>query len=233
MQEILLYAFLALIVGSMLYSVLGKDVGHGSDDPMDPLKKPETLRPELNQNNNLVEAGAEAATPKFTGPGASGLEDIFKADSSFSAYQFLDGAKQAYGLILEAYADGDKPVLDGLLNKKVKADYFAAIDAREEQKLSQTTDLARIISSEIIGASKIGKTASISVLFTAELATALLDASGETVSGDLDILSKIEEVWQFERTIGSKSPNWILSSVAPHEILDGDTGGPDHSPDTE
>lgn len=224
MQEIILYAVLALIVISMLYSVLGKDIGHGTDPTLDPkdildkiASKPEVLDME----------------PAYDGPGAVGIAAIRKADASFTVAGFLDGAKAAYGMILEAFADGDKETLAGLLNTEVNQAYADAIDDRIKKELRQTTDLARLISAEIVDAERSGKTGRIKVLYVAELATALLNKSGDIVDGDLDVLTRVREVWSYERTLASKNPNWILSSVEPHDTLSGDAGGPDHSPDTE
>lgn len=228
MQELILYAVLALIVGAMLFSVLGKNTGESFDDPLDPKEALDKITGtgSADQENTLV-----PVTPKFEGPAAEGLAAIHKADASFNAGDFLDGAKTAYGMILESFADGDKETLEGLLNTEVYETYANAIDDRVAKNLSQTTDLARLISAEITGASREGKTGNIDVLYTAELATALLDASGEIVSGDLDILSRVAEVWSYERKLGSKNPNWVLCCVEPHET-DGDADGLDHSPDT-
>jgi len=224
MQEIILYAVLTLIVGAMLYSVLGKDVGHGGESKLD-------AKDVLDKLN--VKPDQLATEPAYTGPGAKGIAAIRAADQHFNVGQFLDGAKAAYGMILEAFADGDKETLDGLLNTDVKQAYFDAIDDRKAKEWSQTTDLARLISADIQDAERKGKTGRIRVLYLAELATALIDKNGEIVDGDLDILSRVREVWTYERTLSSKNPNWILSSVEPHETETGKPGGPDHSPDTE
>lgn len=230
MNEIILYAVLALIVGAMLFSVLGKNVGDDSEtrpDEKPPLESFTAFAPIPNRQDTKVEERT------FEGPAAEGLKAIHSADASFSPEEFIDGAKAAYGMILEAYADGDKDTLKGLLNPEVKQAYYDAIDARIEQDLTQTTDLARLISAEIVTASRAGKTGRIGVMYVAELATALVDKNGEVVSGDLDVLSRVKEVWSYERTLSSKNPNWVLCSVEPHDTLKGDTGGPDHSPDTE
>ena len=224
MQELILYAVLALIVGAMLFSVLGKNIGESLDTPLDPQDALDKFKdkPKLVPNPE----------PEFEGPAAKGLKDIYAADASFTVPVFLDGAKTAYGMILEAFADGDKETLKDLLNAEVRKSYTAAIDERTAKKLTQTTDLARLISAEIVTASRTQKTGRIGVLYKAELAAALLDASGEIVSGDLDILSRVAEVWSYDRTLGSKNPNWVLCCVEPHDVIDGHTDGPDHSPDT-
>ena len=223
MQEIILYAVLALIVISMLYSVLGKDIGHGSEGSMDTKDILDKI---------AIKSDDTETEPAYEGPGADGIAAIRKADSTFTIGSFLDGAKAAYGMILEAFADGDKETLAGLLNADVNQAYVDAIEAREKKELRQTTDLARLISAEIVDAERSGKTGKIKVLYVAELATALLDKAGEVVDGDLDILTRVREVWTYERTLSSRNPNWILSSVEPHDAVDGEVSGPDHSPDT-
>lgn len=224
MQEIILYAVLALIVVSMLYSVLGKDIGHGSETSLDPKDILDKI---------ASKSDGQDVEPEYEGPGAVGISAIRKADANFTVSDFLDGAKAAYGMILEAFADGDKETLAGLLSADVNQAYVDTVDDREKKELRQTTDLARLISAEIVDAERSGKTGRIKVLYVAELATALLDKSGDIVDGDLDVLSRVREVWSYERTLASKNPNWVLSSVEPHDTLSGDKGGPDHSPDTE
>lgn len=223
-QELILYAVLAIIVGAMLFSVLGKNTGESFDTPLDPKDALDKFSDDINPQ--------AAPAPEFEGPAADGLKAIYAADPSFNADKFIDGAKTAYGMILEAFADGDKETLEDLLNGDVRETYYAAIDDRIAKELSQTTDLARLMSAEIVGASRQAKVGNIDVLYTAELATALLDTTGTIVSGDLDVLSRVSEVWSYERKLGSKNPNWVLCCVKPHDNLDGDTDSPDHSPDT-
>ncbi len=238
MSDILLYAILTIIVGGLLYSVLGKDVGQ------DPNQRPNKKPGQGKDANDVMESffGNPAKTkappkpapqePAFIGPSAEGLGQIAAADASFSLPHFLDGAKGAYGMILEAFAQGDKDTLAALLTDEVKDRYFAAIDELAAKGLTQKTDLARLIDAEVVSAEKIGKTAIIRVAYFAELATALTDKDGKVVEGDLDMLSRVREIWSFERTLGSKDPNWKLSGVEPHTSSNPENGGPDHSPDT-
>ncbi len=219
MYEVILYAALATIVCVVLYSVLGKSVGQGPESGVDPLK--------MFQDKPQIDA--TPAQPVFNDRGIAGLGEIAKADPSFNERQFIDGAKGAYSMILEAFADGDRDELSGLLTKKVYKVYDEAISEREEQNLTQVTDLGRLISAEVIGADKMGKTAKLSVKFEAELTSALIDKDGKAVQGDLDILSRVSEVWTFERKIGAADPNWRLCDVA---ASNGDPVEADPTPDT-
>ncbi len=225
MQEIILYAVLAIIVLAMLYSVLGKDIGN---DPTQGL--PDGLKNTLNPADAPI---IRPAQPLYEGPGADGINAIARMDRGFNLEQFLDGAKMAYGMILESFADGDKETLRNLLSDDVYEAYSAAIDERQEKGLRQRTDLARLISAEISDADLNGKTGTIRVLYDAELATALIDKEGETVEGDLDLLSRVNEVWDYERNLSQNNPNWILSAVEPANTEDGAPLSPDSAPDTE
>ena len=240
MSDILLYAILTIIVGGLLYSVLGKNVGQDPNQHK-PGSKPSGQGKDANDvmdsffgnpANDKAEAKPAPQKPAFIGPAAEGLGKIAAADANFSLPQFLDGAKGAYGMILEAFADGDKDTLADLLTDEVKDSYFAAIDDLAAKGLTQVTDLARLIDAEVVSAEKSGKTGIIRVAYFAELATALTDKDGKVVEGDLDMLSRVREIWSYERTLNAKNPNWKLSGVEPHTSNNPDADGPDHSPDT-
>ncbi len=219
MHEVILFAAIATVICVMLYSVLGKSVGRGPDD-----------------DGNLPGflAGEPAQTPKvvapvFDGAAPPGIAGIMKLDGGFSLGQFLNGARMAYPMILDAFADGDKEQLQSLLMPDVYDVYVQAIDAREAKGLRQITDLARLIEHEVVSAETVGKIMHISVRYKAELTSALVDAAGETVEGDADTLSVVSELWTFTRKAGDTDPNWKLSDVAPSE---GDKLEADPTPDT-
>ena len=56
---------------------------------------------------------------KAASPLAAGFEKLAQADPAFSPREFLEGAKLAYEMIVEAFAKGDKPALKNLLSKEV------------------------------------------------------------------------------------------------------------------
>lgn len=219
MYDVILYAAIATIICVMLYSVLGKNVGQGPEDGIDPSKRP--------QNPDMKLGIVEPLEPDTHIPG---LADIMKADKDFSPAFFVDGAKAAYSMILEAFASGDREQLKSLLTEDVYAVYATAIDEREASNLTQVTDLARLMGAEIVDAEKSGSLAKITVRYDAEQSSALVDADGQTVQGDPDLLARITEDWTFERDMKSRSPDWRLTDVAPSE---GDALEADPTPDTK
>jgi len=104
------------------------------------------------------------------------LDAIAQADPDFSPAYFIDGAKAAYSMILEAFAAGDRDQLETLLSDDVYKVYAEAIDTREADNLTQVTDLGRLRRAAIKDSHLEGKLARISVLYEAELTSALLNA---------------------------------------------------------
>jgi len=220
MYEVILYAAIATVVCVLLYSVLGKSVGQGPESGVDA----------ANFMDDPAPQGLSVVPPVIDEKSVSGLDAIVKADPSFTPAKFIDGAKQAYSMILEGFADGDKDLLKDLLTKNVYQVYSDAIDDRKSKDLTQVTDLARLRTAEIVEAGRDGKNGYVSVKYESELASALVDIDGNAVQGDPDMLSNVSEVWSFTRNLTAKDPNWRLSDVSPSE---GDDLEADPTPDTK
>lgn len=224
MFEVVLYAAIATIICVAFYSVLGKSVGRGSDDAVDP----EDMFRSSDGGEESEQTPAFASDEDMSDE--LGLGAIARVEANFSPARFVDGAKTAYSMILEAFASGDRETLQDLLTEEVYAIYDAAITEREKQSLTQITDLGRLRTCQIQSARIEDDIAFIRVLYEAEIASALRDADGELVEGDPDVLASISEYWTYERPVGSDDPAWRLSAVEPSE---GDELTADPTPDTK
>ena len=226
MVEVVLFAAAAFVVCVAFYSVLGKSVGRGPDDELNPdeifgsAERPPEPRDARQAARDMAAIAPDDGT---------GLSAIAAADPDFSPARFIDGAKTAYSMILEAFASGDRDTLKGLLTPDTYAVYDAAIAEREAQNLTQVTDLGRLRTAQIVSGRVEGGDAVIRVLYEAEIASALRDAAGELVDGDPDMLASIAEHWTFVRPVGSDDPTWRLAEVEPSE---GDELPADPTPDT-
>jgi len=176
--EVIIFAALAVIVCVMMYSVLGKQVGKGPEDPLNLDKIFKGKEGPATGGSNVVPLAGSVKT-KFS--------PIQAIDASFSEGHFLDGAKAAYSMILEAFASGDKDLLKSLLTDDVYMVYEDAINAREAQNYRQVTDLGRLKSAKV-----------------------------ETVKMD-GAIARISEVWEYERNLKSSDINWRLADVVPSE----------------
>jgi predicted lipid-binding transport protein (Tim44 family) len=188
--QILVLAFVAGFVLFRLYTTLGRRTGE---------ERPVTPQPAQG------ELPREPVSPPMAaqlggGPAGEGVAAITRADPHFEPGHFLQGARAAYELIVNAFAKGDRDALRGLLTPRVYESYAAAIAARDE-KGEAGPELVRLKSAEIAEAALSGDTARVIVRFEAELA--------EGVHGVRDA----RERWTFERNVRSSDPNWLLSRV--------------------
>jgi len=202
--QIILFASVALFFAIRLYSVLGRRTGH-EPEADDAAERPVARDADASDRSLL--------RPAFTGPAAAGLEAIRAADGVFDPEDFIVGATEAYGLIVTAFAAGDRGALQTLLKPDVMARYEDAIKTREDAGRTQIVHIADIADPEIESAGVNDGLAQVEVRFIAELATATKNADGEVVEGDANQLRRVTELWMFERPVDASTPNWVLARV--------------------
>ena len=222
MYEVILYAAIATIVCIVLYSVLGKSVGQDSSEKLNinniTKSKKDNNTSLTNKNLNISRKDNEE------------LIKIQKIDPSFDISDFIGGAKAAYSMIIEAFAEGNKETLKSLLTNKVYRAYIKEIGLREGRKLKQVTDLVRLQDASVKSIKVTGRSATIEVDYNAELSSALFDSDNNLVQGDPDVLAFISETWMYKKDLTSTNLNWLLADVFPNE---GDTLEADPTPDTK
>ncbi|AWW75850.1 preprotein translocase subunit Tim44 [Erythrobacter sp. KY5] len=213
--EIVILAMIAAFLGLRLYSVLGRRAEHEEESVpqrFDAGDKPQAQTPVAGQPAQPAPQRAielEGVMPAVE----RGVREIANADRSFDIGQFMDGAKGAYEMVLEAFWQGDKETLRELCDDDVYAGFSAAIDAREEAGHTLENKLIRIEETRIHSASMDGRMARIAVLFVADIAAVTRDKDGVVVAGSLDDAIESRDVWTFSRNIGSRDPNWVLDET--------------------
>ena len=145
---------------------------------------------------------------------AEGLRSVAQADTGFTPKSFLEGAKQAYEMIVTAYAAGDRATLKNLLEKDVYDGFVRAIGEREA--LGQTVDFTFVglPKVEISDAEYDKKNELVTVRFHAEVVSATRDRDGTLVEGNADQVQVIADEWTFARSPKSRDPNWKVVSTS-------------------
>jgi predicted lipid-binding transport protein (Tim44 family) len=217
--EIVILAMIAAFLGLRLYSVLGRRAEHeeesvpqrfdsGSEDEQRTPASPQYAAP---PKQRVIEM--EGVMPAVE----RGIREIAQADSRFDLAQFLEGAKGAYEMVLEAFWSGDRETLRDLCDDDVYEGFVAAIDAREEAGETLDNKLIRIEETRIHSASldggRGGRIARIAVLFVADIAAVTYDCDGNVIAGSLDDAIESRDVWTFTRNTASKDPNWLLDET--------------------
>ena len=139
--DIVLFAMVAAFLVLRLRSVLGKRTGH-EQPRQDPISQ---RNQEAETDGNVVELpnSNHAADPMAdldpNDPLTAGIADIRGADDSFDPGGFADGARGAFEMIVQGFAEGDRDNLQMLLANDVYENFEAAIDEREEAEISRDT----------------------------------------------------------------------------------------------
>ncbi|ODS94109.1 MAG: preprotein translocase subunit Tim44 [Erythrobacter sp. SCN 62-14] len=216
--EIVLLAMVAAFLGLRLYSVLGRRAEHEEESVPQRFEggdKGAGLAP-----GNVAPAQAVAAAPQRLAqlegvmPAVErGVREIAAADGKFDLPAFMEGARAAYRMVLEAFWEGDKETLRSLCDDSVYAGFVAAIDAREAAGEKLENSLIRIEETRIHSASLDGRMARIAVLFVADIAAVTRDAEGNVIAGSLDDAIESRDVWTFSRNVSARDPNWMLEET--------------------
>ncbi|QZH75750.1 MAG: Tim44 domain-containing protein [Erythrobacter sp.] len=214
--EIVILAMIAAFLGMRLYSVLGRKAEHEEEVVTQRLERAQQ-EAEKRQQGQPPQV-AEVARPDRVITGFSpaieqGLRDIASADRRFELIPFLEGARGAYEMILEAFWRGDKEELRQLCDSDVYESFVAAIDEREGAGVVLDNRLIRIEDSTIHSAVLDGRTARIAVRFVADIASVTRDKDGTVIAGSLDDAIESRDIWTFMRDTKSNDPAWLLDET--------------------
>ena len=141
---------------------------------------------------------------------ANGFDAIVAADPSFEPREFVGGARQAYEMIVQAYAKGDRKTLKTFLAKEVFDGFAAAITEREGKGETSETTFVSIDKADLIAAEMRDKFAHVTVSFGSKIITATRDKAGAVVDGSADKIVDVNDIWTFARDTTSRDPNWKL-----------------------
>jgi predicted lipid-binding transport protein (Tim44 family) len=141
---------------------------------------------------------------------ATGLKAIAEADPTFSPKAFLEGGKQAYEMIVTAFATGDRKTLKNLLEKDVYDGFERAIADREAAGRKVDFTFVGLPKVEISDADYDKRETRVAVKFNAEIVQATRDKDGTLIEGNADQVQLIADEWTFARNPKSRDPNWKL-----------------------
>ena len=216
--EIVILAMIAAFLGLRLYSVLGRRAEHG-EEPIPgrlegqpgPVSAP---RREASGEAVAVQPGMRPRDVPVSTPAVERrLREIAAADRRFDVFAFVEGARQAYRMVLEAFWQGDKEELRQLCDSDVYESFAAAIDARVAAGETLDNRLVRIEDAIIVDADYAAPMARVTLRFRADIAAVTRNAEGQVVAGSLDDAIEAIDIWTFSRNVQSADPDWLLDET--------------------
>lgn len=219
--DILILAMIAAFLVFRLRSALGRRTGHQ--------RRPDSVPREVEKSGDTVihlpdrETTGRAPQDADDGPppldpadaeampdSEAGTVQLKAADPDFDEAQFLDGARIAFEMILDAYAGGDKEALRALLADDVLARFAREIDRRGDNDETLETTLVSFASVSVDDTRVEEGRAAVTVEFVTEQINVVRGSGGEIVDGDERKVARIVDIWTFERDLRSRDPNWRL-----------------------
>ncbi len=194
--DILILAIIAGIVLLRLRSVLGRRTGHEKTDKSS--FNYET--PQQAQTEKVIEIKPKSDAPS-------------REDGWFDKDDFLKGASNAYETIVTNFENGNKEALKPLLSSDVMDSFSSVIDDRNSKNESVEFNFIGIEKSEIVHKDLKKNPMEVSVRFISEMITCIKNSKDEVISGSLNQVQKITDVWTFEKNQKSKNSNWLLAAT--------------------
>lgn len=195
--ELVILAAVAAVVLFQLYAVLGRRVGRQAEDLAPAAPTPAVREP------------AAAAIPGVTEPAAlTGLAALRARDPGFDVTRFMQGARQAFQMIVKAFASGDRNTLKPLLAPELLGTFEAVMAQREQEGRSEQVEFLQEPRADLESLGVIGDFAKASVRFLAEFRSRSKGPEGEAVDD-----RRTAEIWTFQRNLTSRDPNWTLIHV--------------------
>ena len=127
---------------------------------------------------------------------------------------FINGAKMAFEMIINAFSKDDSETLKNLLSEKIFQGFSLAIEERKANEKKLTTNLISIDKVEILSAMLIENQASIVVKIISKQINYISDKEQKIIEGKKDEISEITDIWTFKKDVKSSNPNWFVSATS-------------------
>src|SRR5689334_1523017 len=207
---IVILALVALFIGLRLYSVLGERTGHEQKPILKPADPDARVEQRPEQPAAVAPTANDPGDMAFLPTAGPGVRAILAADPTFDVARFLEGAKSAYRLVLEAFWKGDLDTLRTHVDDHVLETFASAVEQRKKDGLSLDNRLVAIDQMVIAEASLERGIADVTVRFEADIAAVTRNAEGDVVAGSLSDAVQTRDLWTFRRDVSSRDPNWQL-----------------------
>ena len=208
--DLVLFAMIAGFLVLRLRSILGRRTGFERPPaPYQPQPGAPGAPPTIDGRAEPAAAAPVRPLPDPASPLGATLGRVQQLDRGFDPVRFLEGAEQAFRMIVDAYAAGDRGQLRTLLSDETFGNFSAAIATREAAGQVQKTEIRAIQSATIEEADLRGNLAALTVRFVSDQISTTLARDGQIVAGT-DAVTEITDLWTFERDLTSRDPSWRL-----------------------
>ena len=199
--DILIFAVIAVFLIFRLRSILGNRDG---------FEKPQKTVQTETPADNIINFKGKKTVAETAPLNGSGLKDLRKLDSSFRDEEFLSGAKAAFPLILNAFAESDLGSLRRYVGFNLYEEFSNAVHQRDAAGEHLRIDIENVNDVQLLDAEISDGIATVTVKYNSIQSRILTDDGDNIIEEESVSSEKIEDIWIFERDIRSTDPNWRL-----------------------
>lgn len=142
-----------------------------------------------------------------------GIAAIRARDASFNLDEFIDGAKSAFDMVIDAFNTSDYDTLRMLLAPDVYKNFEAVLKEQEASGRVAHTTLTAIRKAEVAEASITGSHAVIAVDFESSQIHLVKDKDGQIIEGNPSLEERVSDRWVFTRDVRASAPDWKISET--------------------
>jgi predicted lipid-binding transport protein (Tim44 family) len=208
--EILFFAAIAIFLIFRLRAVLGRRTGEERERP-NPLDRPpvEPYRPNQPNGRGGVPAGPVIEhDPEAPLSLEARLARITALDPNFDEKHFLNGARNAFQMIVQAFSTGDLATLRPLLSSQLYGELGRAISERRDRGELGPVRFEGPIGAELIDAKASPREIQLQVRFASRQMH-----EGDTAPPEEETI----DLWTFARDPQTRDPNWqLVETASPH-----------------
>lgn len=204
---LIIFIALSAFIAYRLYSVLGTRTGEERHRDVEGLQRARTREP---AEEAAAAAPAEPEPQRPLPPVSEAAEPLRAADPAFDERAFIDGAKAAYEMIVEAFASGDLKSVRRYIAAPVYDAFKAAVGARDGAGRRMDLKFVGVEKARILSSRVAGGEATASVEFLSNQVRVTYDQGGAVVEGDPNRIDLVKDLWTFSRPLSSNDPNWTL-----------------------
>lgn len=234
--DLMIYALVAAGLVFWLRNILGTRNGSERERPNPFTSQPDDVEKTLTNIKKIVDEDASGAAAGLApgmpaqldrnmsiAPAAeAGLAAIAAADRSFETLSFMRGAQDAFVMVVEAFARGDKETLKPLLASPVYAAFESVIADRQTSGQTASVEIHSIRKAEIVAARMERRDALVTVRFVADETNLLHDSAGLLLHGNPDRITETIDIWTFVRDTKSREPGWLLIETSDEDAVQQD-----------
>lgn len=211
--QLLVLAGIAVFLILRLRSVLG--TRDGFEKPTAPLPGKEDSRRRGRPEFDVIEGGPDRDITDHVADGsdaAKSLAAMKMAEPGFHVSEFLQGARQAYEMILMAFESGDIDNVRTFLAPEVAEAFDSVIAQRRAEGLVIDANIVGVREVTLADASydRDSGEGDVTIRFVGELTSVVKNAEGEVVEGNPNDIKRQRDLWTFSRIMGANDPNWVL-----------------------